>query len=493
MKSLLLSILLMTSFVSLAQWVSINPGAGGQVQDVVPDPNMVGHLMLASDMEGIYESTDNGESWHPKGNLHQNRAFSVTYTNGNNDKLYIGTLYGLEVSNDGGETSTLIEITQKKSIASVAVDPQNENNVLAGIGWRDDYGFENNFGMSTNAKGMIYKSTDGGDNWTEVIFDEVVSDRNVYSINYNPIHTDTVYIGAEKGVFQSADGGDTWSLIPKPVGAGKNQGITLSPDGTKLYAIYSGSLYATPTSSISSISWVKAGIPNQNYWYPEVDPRSTGDTHKIILASRTRDKLNEVTFIWDGDTHLSHSYEAIWEGLDGYDTGWDLASPNARFAHYTPSNWDRALWSTTNQTVFEGEFNNDEYSWNNKYSIMNTDIVVNAPAWGPGSMWPSYSGRGTESTYTYDIAVHENYVIQGQADNGPVESWDGGFSWNNVWHRAAGGGSNGWNLSDVQAVTIGSANGTPTVLAQMSEGYGGAIGSAEGRLYAKKAHKPFSR
>lgn len=46
-------------------------------------------------------------------------------------------------------------------------------------------------------------------------------------------------------------------------------------------------------------------------------------------------------------------------------------------------------------------------------------------------------------------------MIQGQADNGPMESWDSGFSWSNVWMK-----ENGF-LSDVQVVTIVEAGDTP--------------------------------
>ena len=83
-----------------------------------------------------------------------------------------------------------------------------------------------------------------------------------------------------------------------------------------------------------------------------------------------------------------------------------------------------------------------------------------------------------------DIAADKNYVIQGQGDNGAVESWDGGVSWSNIWMRM-----NGY-LSDVQAVDIGDAWGTRMVLAQMASGFGGNAGT--GSLYVKKlySHSP---
>ena len=100
-KITLLVGLLAVACTASAQWLSINPGAGGQVQNIVPDPNTPERLFLASDMEGIYESTDNGLSWQIKGDLIHNRVFTVAVAPGNPNKVYAASMYGLEISNDG--------------------------------------------------------------------------------------------------------------------------------------------------------------------------------------------------------------------------------------------------------------------------------------------------------------------------------------------------------------------------------------------------------
>ncbi|UTA48356.1 Ig-like domain-containing protein [Simiduia sp. 21SJ11W-1] len=113
------------------------------------------------------------------------------------------------------------------------------------------------------------------------------------------------------------------------------------------------------------------------------------------------------------------------------------------------------------------------YQWSNRYSYTTNEYF--ADYWG--TPVATYGSRGTESTYTYDLAADKNYVIQAMADNGPVESWDGGATWSNVWMR-----QNGF-LSDVQAVEIATANGKKMVLAQMAPGFGGLAGT--GNLYIK--------
>lgn len=480
--------LLLFQLTCMAQWIPINPGAGGQVQDVVGDPGTPGTLYLASDMEGVYKSTDNGESWHITGQLLHNRVYAVTVAPDDPNRLYVGTLFGLHISDDGGETYEFVGPTRNKTIGSVAVDPGHTEVVLAGNGWRDDYDFATHLGEKTSGSGVIYRSEDGGQSWSEIVFAEGNNaDRNIWNFCFDQTTTAHVFMGSSIGIFESTDGGLTWEEFEGPSGVSANRGIALSPNGEVLYGTFgtNGKVFAT---QVTEPNWHEVmngdGVQMKNlkYWYPEVDPRSDGNNHKLLIGMEgQREGLFEGTFEWDNGVLKSYSWSRVWHDDGDWDRGWDYATPNARYAHYTPKGWDRALWSTTNQTIYQAEPDGNGYQWNNKYCTPNYDFQV--PAWG--TTFPTYSGRGTESTYTYDIAVHENYVIQGQGDNGFMESWDYGVSWSNMQHR-----QDGINLSDVQAVDIADAWGTPVVVAQATSGYGG--NAKDGRLFVKKLdeHSP---
>lgn len=493
-KIALYALLILICSLCEAQWISINPGAGGQVQDIICDPNQKGRLLLASDMEGIYESVDDGNSWHPIGVLHHNRVFSISLSPVDENKLYVGTLYGLEVSEDGGETFRLIPKTKGKSVSVIAVNSKNPNIVLAGVGWKDDYDFTDSFNLPQMAIGEIYKSTDAGKTWGLINFDkDITTDRNIFTIQFDPVSENDVYLGTGKGIFKSNDLGDTWNKLKDPDGTKRNQGVTISPDGKVLYAAYqkngnNGSLYTTLKSSVDWEEIIYGNgdviLGNYNYWYPEVDPRSTENTHVITVPFITnREGLFEGTFHWKNNKLTSYEWHNIWYGKKGYDNGWDNAPPNPRIAHYTPASWDRAIWSTTNQTMFKGIPNEKSqgYSWENKYSKPNSKFLVEHN----GETFSTYESRGTESTYTYDLAVNKNYVVQGMGDNGAVESWDNGNSWSNVKHRRVSP-----PLSDVQAIDIANVDDVPIVIAQMTSGYGGyGLG---GNLFIKKLihHSP---
>ncbi len=475
MKALatLIIVLCLAALPGQAQWQSINPGAGGQVQDIVCDPNTPDRVFLASDMEGIYESLDNGETWHEKGNLKQNRVYAVTVTPGNANKMFVGTLYGLEVSNDGGNTFELATISKRFSIGAIAVSPSNPNLVIAGVGWRDDGGFASNFGMSKNGQVITYRSTNGGSSWQQVSVGGS-ADRNVYTIQFDKNNANVAYMGTSQGVFKTTNGGASWSALGGDPGT--NTGVALSPNGQTLYGTFNHDLYVTSTSSVSWQQKMSGLDGSAKYWYPEVDPRSTGSAHKVTMAILgDRPGLYEGTFNWSGSSVTSYSWKIIWAGQSGYDTGWDQANPNPRVAHYTPSSWSRAIWSTTNQTIFQAVPNGSSsgwgWNWNNKYSTPNYNFNVAGT--------PTYSSKGTASTYTYDIAVHENYAIQAMADNGWVESWDGGQSWSNKQMRQKG------QQSDAQSSAIGYDNGKYIAITESSQScYGGACYGG-GRLWMK--------
>ncbi len=461
--------------IAQGQWQSINPGAGGQVQDIVCDPNTPNRVFVLSDMEGFYESTDNGNTWHHKGNLKQNRAYALAVPYGNTSKMFVGTLFGLEVSTDGGNTFSIVTQSKNMSVAALAVDPNNQNNVIAGVGWRDDGDFTNTFSLSKTGPVVLYRSTNGGTSWTTInITDNQTAERNVYTIQFDKTNSNNVYMGTSQGVYKSTNGGASW--FPLNNNPGANSGVSLSANGQYLYGTFNYDLYVTSTSSISWQLKMSGVDDNAKYWYPEVDPRDNGTTHKVTMAVLgDRPGLYEGTFNWSGNSVSNYSWKKIWEGKTGYDTGWDQADPNPRVAHYTPPSWSRALWSTSNQTIFQATPDGSTWgwNWNNKYSTPNPNFNVGGT--------PTYSSKGTASTYTYDVVAKDNYVVQGMADNGFVESWDSGFSWSNIQMRWAN------NVSDVQAVDIGYGGGNDiAVVVGSNYCYGGACYWGQSAIYTKK-------
>ena len=132
----------------------------------------------------------------------------------NNRIIYAGTAGGgVWKSNDGGTTFNPIFDEYCQSIGAVALDPNDpDNTIYVGTGetWTRN---------SISVGDGMYKSVDGGSNWTKLGFD---SSEHISNIIVNPTNSKEIYVGVlgalwgdseERGVFKTIDGGITWDKI----------------------------------------------------------------------------------------------------------------------------------------------------------------------------------------------------------------------------------------------------------------------------------------
>jgi len=122
---------------------------------------------------------------------------------------------GVWKSTDGGTIFRPVFDRQAvQSIGAIAVDPSHHENVWVGTGeaWTRN---------SVSVGDGIYKSTDGGETWTNAGLPE--SER-IAAIVVDPRAADTVYAcvpgklwsdSAERGLYKTSDGGRSWQLVLK--------------------------------------------------------------------------------------------------------------------------------------------------------------------------------------------------------------------------------------------------------------------------------------
>ncbi len=100
------------------------------------------------------------------------------------------------------------------ALGAVAVDPNNPDHVWVGTG-------EQNSRNSTSFGGGVFKSTDGGQTWENVGLEKTM---HISQIIIDPRNANTVYVGAlgqlwgfnqERGVYKTTDGGKTWTQVLK--------------------------------------------------------------------------------------------------------------------------------------------------------------------------------------------------------------------------------------------------------------------------------------
>ena len=132
--------------------------------------------------------------------------------------VYVGAASGgVWKSVNGGTTfKPVFDRQAVQSIGAVTIDPKNPRVIWVGTGeaWTRN---------STSIGDGVYKSTDGGDNWTNVGLRE--SER-IAKILVDPTDPNTVYVcvpgrlwsdSDERGVYKTTDGGKTWTKVLKGV------------------------------------------------------------------------------------------------------------------------------------------------------------------------------------------------------------------------------------------------------------------------------------
>lgn len=149
--------------------------------------------------------------------------------------LHVGTEAGVATLQwDGTAVTGLVHHDVGGTVRESSVHPGNPNEVLAACGLRG-WG--------------LYRSTDGGETWRSVGFD----DEWVWGVTRDPTDADIVYVGTEPpAVYRSRDGGRTWTDISRfadlpsrdrwtffyePFEAGHVHGISVDPiDPDRIYA-----------------------------------------------------------------------------------------------------------------------------------------------------------------------------------------------------------------------------------------------------------------
>ncbi|MCX6270256.1 MAG: hypothetical protein NTU44_03380, partial [Bacteroidetes bacterium] len=213
-------------------WVFAGPNVyGGRVTDIEFSGTSTQTIYVGSASGGIFKTTDQGLNWTPVfdgqaglsiGDMalsKQDTAVIFAGTGepnaGGGSLAYDGT--GVYKSVNGGITWDYTGLGNCGSTGKIAVDPANDNRVFAAM-------MGNLFG--NNPERGIYRSLDGGFSWENVL--NVSDSTGGIDVVFDPVHPDTVfaamwervrrpgrrvYGGPASGIYRSLDGGNNWSKM----------------------------------------------------------------------------------------------------------------------------------------------------------------------------------------------------------------------------------------------------------------------------------------
>ena len=175
--------------------------------------------------DGVYKSTDAGKTWKRVGLEDTRQIGRVRVHPKNPDIVYVAALghtfgpndqRGVFRSKDGGKTwDKVLSRGNKAGAIDLIIDPSNANVLYAGFWevYRKPWTLE-----SGGPGGGIFKSTDGGDTWTELTRNQGLPRGTVgkIGITVSPANPERVWAIVEAedgGVFRSDNGGRTWTKV----------------------------------------------------------------------------------------------------------------------------------------------------------------------------------------------------------------------------------------------------------------------------------------
>ena len=343
------SLLLLIGFSAAAQelndyfkpvkYRSIGPFRGGRsnsVSGVVGDPLT---YYMGTTGGGLWKTTDAGQHWYniSDGFFKTGSVGAVAVSESDPNVIYVGmgehairgvmTSYGDGVykSTDAGKTWKHIGLTKTQQIARIVIDPKNPDVV---------YVAAQGAMQGPTAERGVYKSTNGGESWEQVLFVNEQTGANELSMDiHNPNvlyasmweHQRTPWKmisgGPGSALYKSTDAGKTWDTIHNglPEEKGKMAIAVSRANPDKVYALIEsdsqqdkGGLFV---SNDAGKSWNMVSGDNrltQRAWYyTEVfaDP-SAENTVYVLSAPALRSTDGGKT--WESLSGTHGDYHDLW-------------------------------------------------------------------------------------------------------------------------------------------------------------------------------------
>jgi photosystem II stability/assembly factor-like uncharacterized protein len=243
-------------------WVKTGGPLGGIGYDLRARPDNPNVMLVTDNARGVHISVDDGLTWNESNTGIDVRAgdgypiFSLTIDPHNNDVMWAGTQsrMGIFKSTDGGHTwvrkTNGVAGDLGVTFRGFTVDPINSDIVYAAgeissVAWNNGVTLMGReFDLT---KGMVYKTTDGGEHWTRIWYGDNLA-RYVWIDpgNRNILYVSTGFFDREAansdpvanvaggvGILKSTDGGQTWRALNQSNGLGN---------------LYVGSLFMHPTN-----------------------------------------------------------------------------------------------------------------------------------------------------------------------------------------------------------------------------------------------------
>ncbi|MEP7347435.1 MAG: glycosyl hydrolase, partial [Gemmatimonadaceae bacterium] len=252
-------VVLDSAFLAGYRWRNIGPDRGGRSIAASGVKGRPKEAYFGATGGGLWKTTDGGENWAPvtDGLIRSASVGAVAVSESNPDVVFIGMGEtcirgnimpgdGVYKSADAGKTWTHVGFSESHGISKIRIHPTNPDIIfVAAFG---------KFSVPNEERG-VYKSTDGGTTWRKVLYRDdktAAIDISIDATNPNVMYAAMWEAyrkefqmssgGPGSGLFKSTDGGETWSEITRnpgmPAGMVGRIGVAVSrANPNRVYAL----------------------------------------------------------------------------------------------------------------------------------------------------------------------------------------------------------------------------------------------------------------
>ena len=239
-------------------WRNIGPDRGGRSLTSAGSSARPNEYYFGAVGGGLWKTVDGGAVWTPVTDhkIKSSSVGAVAVAPSNPDIVYLGMGEselrgnvmqgdGMYKSTDAGKTWQHIGLEKSQAIARIRVDASDPNLVYVAV-LGHPYG-------PTDERG-VFRSTDGGATWKKILYendhagaeDLSIDPRNpkvmfatIWDVNRTPWSLSSG--GPSSKLYKSTDGGDHWTDITRnpglPAGTDGKIGVAISADSNRIYAL----------------------------------------------------------------------------------------------------------------------------------------------------------------------------------------------------------------------------------------------------------------
>ena len=363
------------------RWRSLGPLRGGRSIASAGSTARPNEYYFGATGGGLWKTGDGGTTWRPvtDGQISSASVGAVAIAPSNPDIVYIGMGEaqlrgniaqgdGVYKTTDGGKTWKHSGLKDSQTVSKIRVHPTNPDLVYAAV-----LGHV----AGPNEERGVFRSKDGGANWERVLFRD--NKTGAVELALDPNNANVLYAtlweafrlshmmssgGPGSGIFKSTNGGDTWTEISRnpglPKGALGKMGISVSgADSNRLYAQIEAEDGGFFMSDDAGATWKlisdRRELRQRAFYYTRVysDPKAKDTVYVLNVGfNKTTDAGKTWTTIRvpHGDNHdmwiapddpkrmIESNDGGANVSVNGGETWTDQDFPTSQFYHVTTTN-----------------------------------------------------------------------------------------------------------------------------------------------------------